>query len=63
MFTSLEGPRGAAINPNPGVSKKLSANHIPQTIQISQDINPMHLQHLSSIDRTASIDSACYDFS
>lgn len=51
------------MNPNPGVSKKLSANQIPQTIQISQDINPMHLQHLSSIDRTASIDSACYDFS
>ena len=31
-------------------------------IQISQDINPMNLQHLSSIDRAGSIDSACYDF-
>ena len=33
-----------------------------EVIQISREINPMNWQHLSSIERTGSIDSACYDF-
>ena len=43
------------------MAKQLSANQLPQTIQISQEVNPMNLQHLSSIDRTVSIDSASYE--
>ena len=54
------------VNPHPlgrRTSKTVhpSKKHAAKTIQVSRDMNPLNMQHLSSIDRTGSIDSAGYD--
>lgn len=43
------------------ITKKISTNQMSSTIQTSQEVNPLNLQHLSSIERTGSIDSAGYE--